>query len=480
MLTSGYRLIFIILIFLMGCSHTPKIYKMKGRLLLSHKIKSAIDQSGLTTNVGIKIIALESGKQLYQLNSELLFMPASNNKLYTAAAALHYLGSDYRFRTTVWTDSSDISNGRVNKLILKGGGDPDLSLASIDSLVEITSRIVTSVDTLLIDNTRLDSTPNGEGWMWDEGSWWYAARIDAMTLNDNCIDIDIAPGIPGQAPQVSINPPTDYVTLNNFARTVSDTLDMRPLKIERHWWDFSNIFDLTGDILLTGQRDTVYRNIEFPAQFTGKVFSEALIRQGISFDGPIIIDTLPPGARLLTEHISDSLSVSIRNFLKESDNLTGKLLVKTIGLETSGRQGNWQNGLLAVKLFLNDVVAIDTTGLRIADGSGVSRYNLTSPDQLVTVLQYVFNQSGFKSEYLAALPLSGVDGTLEKRMSDDRAAGRILAKTGTLSGASCLSGYAFTKSGAPLAFSIMMNGYVGSSEPYRQLQDDICTILATH
>lgn len=473
-------MVYSLLFLLLGCSQAPAIYKVRGQPLLSHKIKSTIDQSGLTTNIGLKVVALKTGKILYQLNSDHLFTPASNNKLYTAAAALYYLESGYNFRTTVWIDSSGIIDGKVGTLILKGSGDPDLSLVRLDSLADIVSRNINSIDTLIIDNTRLDSVRFGEGWMWDEGAWWYAAQIDAMTLNDNCIDIDIAPGQVGQPPVTIITPNTAYITINNQARTVDDTVGIRALKIERQWWNFSNIFDITGDILITAERDTIYRNIDSPARYSGQVFSEALIRQGISFDGPIIIDNLPPGARLLTENISDSLSVSIRNFLKESDNLTGELLVKTIGLETSDQQGNWKNGLTAIKKFLNDIVIIDTTAIRMVDGSGVSHYNLTSPDQLVAVLQYVYSQSGYQSDFLAALPLAGLDGTLENRMENDLVRGKILAKTGTLSGASCLSGYVFTKVGNPLAFSIMMNGYVGSSGPYRQLQDDICTILATH
>ncbi len=473
-------MVYILLFLLVGCSQAPAIYKVRGQPLLSHKIKSTIDQSGLITNIGLKVVAVKTGKTLYQLNSDHLFMPASNNKLYTAAAALYYLGPDYRFRTTVWIDSSEITDGNVGTLILKGGGDPDFSLASLDSLAEVVSRNINSIDTLIVDNTRLDSVRFGEGWMWDEGSRWYAAQVDAMTLNDNCIDIDIAPGLVGQPPVTTIAPNTAYIIINNQARTVVDTEGIRALKIERQWWDFSNIFDITGDILFTEQRDTIYRNIDSPARYSGQVFSEYLIRHGIEFKGPILIKPHPPEVALIAEHVSDSLSVILHNFLKASDNLTGELLVKTIGLETSGQQGNWNNGLTAIKKYLNDIVAIDTTTIRMVDGSGISRYNLTSPNQLVSVLQYVYNQSGYQSDFLAALPLAGLDGTLENRMENDLVRGKILAKTGTLSGASCLSGYVFTKAGDPLVFSIMMNGYVGSSGPYRQLQDDICAILATH
>ncbi|MBC8403536.1 MAG: D-alanyl-D-alanine carboxypeptidase [Candidatus Marinimicrobia bacterium] len=107
-------------------------------------------------------------------------------------------------------------------------------------------------------------------------------------------------------------------------------------------------------------------------------------------------------------------------------------------------------------------------------------YKVRGQPLLSHKIKSTIDLSGYQSDFLTALPQAGLDGTLENRMENDPVRGKILAKTGTLSGASCLSGYVFIKAGDPLAFSIMMNGYVGSSGPYRQLQDDICTILTNH
>ncbi len=469
----------VILLFTAGCSQAPDIYGTAGKPLLAHHIKSAIDESGLVTNLGIKVVSLETGKTIYRLNSENLFNPASNNKIFTAAAALHYLDSDYLFRTSIWTSPID-SAGHASRLVIKGSGDPDFSLNSLDSLAQLAAQQIKSVDSIIVDNTRLDSTRFGEGWMWDEGSGWYAAQIDAMTLNDNCIDIFISPGLTNHPPRITTRPVSSYFTINNHARTVTDTTDIMEFKIERQWWAGKNIFEASGDFLNDEQADTLFRNIDSPAYFTGHVLIDKLIMNGISVNSPPTLGQVSTSDILLTEHVSQPLDSSVRNFMKSSDNLTGELLVKTIGLETTGDQGNWDNGLRAVKSFLQDECSLDTNTFRMVDGSGVSRYNLASPKQLVQVLEFVYLKSEFKSNFLSTLPVAGFDGTLESRMKDENVSGKILAKTGTLAGVSCLSGYAFTSAGEALAFSIMMNGYVGSSGPFRRLQNEICTILANY
>ena len=132
------------------------------------------------------MVALKSGETLYELNSAKLFTPASNIKLFTLATALHYLGENHVFKTQVFKYK--------NNLILKGSGDPDLSVKELDSLAYRTSKFITTVDTLFLDASQMDSTHYGNGWMWDEGSWWYAAPVNALSLNDNCIDFIITPG----------------------------------------------------------------------------------------------------------------------------------------------------------------------------------------------------------------------------------------------------------------------------------------------
>ena len=320
---------------------------------------------------------------------------------------------------------------------------------------------------LIVDNSLFDDTRLGPGWMWDEGSGWYAAQIDALSFNDNCVDISVAPGSVGEKPQVSINPPTNYVEIRNEAITVNDAIDFIDFDIERRWWEENNIIDIVGEIFYTEEEDVYYRNIENPALFAGTVFSELLTSLGTEINSIVIEGKKTDSMVPIYKYYSEPLTYSLTNFLKASDNLSGELFVKMMGHVTSDDIGNWDNGILAVKTFLNNEVKIDTTQIRIVDGSGLSRYNLTSPDQLTQLLQYMYFNHGINAEFQSALPTGGWDGTLSNRMDNIQDVRGIRAKTGTMSGVSCLSGYAFTKSGEPLVFSLMMNGYIGSSQPYR-------------
>ena len=108
-----------IIVFFISCTQSPIIYTSVGKLSLKKKISSIINESKINTNIGIKAISLTSGKTLFDLNSNSLFNPASNNKLYTGLSALSLLDSNYTFNTNLYYDD--------NKLYLQGGGDPDLS-----------------------------------------------------------------------------------------------------------------------------------------------------------------------------------------------------------------------------------------------------------------------------------------------------------------------------------------------------------------
>ena len=123
-------------------------------------------------------------------------------------------------------------------------------------------------------------------------------------------------------------------------------------------------------------------------------------------------------------------------------------------------------------------MGIDTTAQNLADGSGVSRYNLVTAGQIVRLLEYMRSRSDLFPAYRDALPIAGVDGTLENRLRGTPAEGRARAKTGTLNGVTTLSGYVDSAEGEPLAFSVLVEFYVGSSAPRRAVQDSIVAALA--
>ena len=481
----------LVMIFLFSCSKAPTLINVKGHKKVLDNITTIIQESGLQTNLGIKIVDLESDEIIYEWNAQALFNPASNNKLYTCIAALAILDSNQTFSTSVYQDTE--------ALYLVGGGDPHLTLEQLDTMARTISDtmklylgrdywfqnnrvrlrtidLAKKLNYLILDDSMLDGVPYGPGWMWDEGSWWYAAQISALSINENCVDFYVTPGITGQPVLIKTNPVTDFISITNQSKTVNDTTNFKELKIERDWKKQTNSFTITGNVMDTASTDTFQRNVHDPTLYSGTVFAEMLQTRGININH-VIKAPLSPGAIKLAEHRSRPVNHALTEFMKRSENLTAELLVKHIGAVFYDTVGTWNNGLLAIKLFLHDTVGIDTNTFRLSDGSGVSRYNYSSPEHFIKLLTWAYNDKVIRDQFLSTFPIGGWGGTLDDRMKNEDSTVKIIAKTGTLSGVSCLSGYIFTTRGDPLAFSILMNGYVDEAKPFRNLQNRIVSAL---
>ena len=262
--------------------------------------------------------------------------------------------------------------------------------------------------------------------------------------------------------------------IRDSSRTVNDTIDFQKLKIERDWVSNKNIFTVTGEILDTTDLDTLYRNIYDPSLFTATIFKELLEDNGTKVR---YLSKKPQDLskyNTLATHLSDSLLISAINLMNESDNLTAELFVKLMGaMDTI--PGTWNNGIDSIKSFLSKEVEIDTSQIKLADGSGVSRYTLTSSDQLISLLTWVY-KSQYKNDFISTLPGGGwPKSTLEKRLVKEGQ--KVRAKTGGLSGVRNLAGYIESSRYGPVAFSILMNGYIGSSSKYRHVQNQIVKSL---
>jgi len=459
------NLVLIFALVLSSCYTPPQIYKPDGLFTVRNSINKLIDESRLETNIGIKAIYLSSGEAIFELNSKSLFNPASNNKLYTSLSAIAILDTSYVFKTSIYRDG--------NKIFLIGGGDPDLSLDELDSLANIVATKYPSINEIILDDTIMDSLTYGPGWMWDEGDEWYSAQISALSVNDNCIDFIINPSTNGNLINIETYPNSSYYTFLNQAYTVNDTVDFEKLKITRDWKNNRNSFLITGSVMDTSSADTIIRNVDEPTDYAGHLFREMLIKKGLNIKKLNKGIYSNSGTEIAT-HYSKSLPSILENLMVESDNLTAELLVKIIGYEYSQIEGNWQNGLHAMKVFLNDKASLDTTSFSISDGSGVSRYNYSSANNFISLLSWAYHNPEIRNNLLNILSFTGEEGTLLDRSLPNG----VYAKTGSLSGVSTFSGYILNPDKDPIAFSILMNGYKGSSLPFRELQDKIVSHLA--
>lgn len=445
---------------------------------LRKAIDRTIQEVDPNAHIGIEIISLKDGQKLYERNAKHMFVPASAQKIFTAASALSVLGADYRFETRLFRQDEVKEGILQGDLYLKGGGDPSLTTADLKKLAFQLSRtgIKTIQGDLVIDNFDFDNISQGPGWMWDEGAEYWNSPIDALLVNHSCVTVYVEPGAKENTPAaVAIHPKIEGVNVQNFAKTIKKNGE---LSISRRWVTKENLIEIGGTISLQSPGKQYEIPVESPSLYAAILFRDLLAELGIQLTGKITFKQVPEWAETIAVHRSVTLSEIVNQVMKESDNLYSNCIFKKMGEKLYKTPGTWKKGAQALRVFLSDTAKINVDDLAIVDGDGESRYNLVSPHQLVTFLAWMKDQSLIFPEFLSSMPLSGIDGSLQ-RMNDPLVKGRIRAKPGTMTGISSLAGYATTQDGEQLAFAIMINGFVKPAIEYKKnLEDRICTLLA--
>ncbi len=447
---------------------------------------------------GIDVIDVATGRVLYERNARKSFVPASNIKLYTTAAALDVLGPDYQYVTTVWTDgaiSEDVLQGNV---IVRGSGDPSIGGRFHDGDMLFTLRAwadslralgINRIEGNIIgDDDVFDDVPLGNGWSWDDEPYWYSAEISGLTFNDNNVDFEIRSASRGAPAEITWEPlNTDYVSVINRTETIhpDSSLDEGYARVRG-----TNVIEISSSVP-QGRTDYESLTITNPTLFFVHVFRQVLTEAGITVDGePIDVDDLAVkpdyvGGDLM--RIASYTSVPLREIVevinKRSQNLYAEQVLRTIGAESPMDDDRLEPGSarMGVAASINTFVeaGVDTSHFRIADGSGLSRLNLISPRMTTQLLTHMWTHADAdqREVFLSSLPVGGIDGTLRARFRTGRAFGNVRAKTGTLSGASSLSGFARIRGGRDVVFSIMVNNFTARTSEIRAAQDEIIELI---
>jgi len=435
---------------------------------------------------GIEVVELPSGKLLYQREAEHLYIPASNMKVFTTAAALEKLGPDYVFRTTVESDAAPDAQGRVANLYLVGRGDPNLGSRTFpykfngpqqaaDKFLEeladqVSARGVREVSgTLVADDTYFLWEPFALNWAADDLQWGFGAPVTALAFNDNSLTLHVQPGAKaGDEARVRLEPLADYYRLQSRVETSAAGTEKR-IFLER--LPGSMQLDVWGQIPADAAEETDTVAILNPPQVVAELFRRALEARGIAVEGQIEVrhftrfaavslpDPSPqsPPRVVLAEHTSPPLREAIKVINKESQNLHAEILLRTLG-HVVKNYGSLTVGLEALNAFAAQQVGILPGETYFSDGSGLSREDLVAPHAVVKLLLYMARSPRFPVFY-DSLPVSGIDGTLATRLSENRVRGKIHAKTGTVEHVNSLSGYMDLPSGKRLAFSILASNH---------------------
>ncbi len=483
---------------------------------LARQIQAIVHQPGFSrAHWGIDVVDLESGKVIYALNSDHLFLPASNAKLLSTSAALTLAGSEYRFHTTVETTGKIDANGRLlGDLVIVGRGDPNISgrvmpyqlktervSPHTQILEELADQVVQKgikiVDGDLIgDDSFYAPERYGEGWAHDDLQWIDGAPVSALTFNDNVLFLKIQPGEKaGEKALVTVDPQTSYYELENRILTTAAGV-ARKVGIHRDSGSYK--VTLWGSIPLDDAGLNEAIAIEDPAEFTAQVFRSLLEKRGITvtgktrpkhgdpaqfFDQPqtqaptsLVAAPIGPPAQVLAEHVSLPLIEDVRVTNKTSQNLHAELDLRLLG-QLKGLGGSFEGGAAALKQFLLHA-GLKPSEFFVLDGSGLSRRDLITPAAMVQLLVHASRQP-WGTAFEQTLPVAGVDGSLAERFVNTPAGGLVHAKTGTLSHVNALSGYGETSSGKRFVFSIFCNNHDLPSAKVVAVIDAIVVLLVT-
>lgn len=450
---------------------------------------------------GVLVVSLERGDTLFSLNPDLPLAPASNMKLYSTAAALYYLGPEFRYSTYVLADG-EIRDGILHgDLVLYGTGDPAISSRMLPGALTPLRALTDSLRAhgireirgdVLGDGSYFDDRWIGDGWREEYRLDSYSAPIGALSLAENIVSIRVGPGAPGQPAEIRTMPSTAGLLVQNQVRTVaSGNSSVR----------FS--YDPDG-LLIEGQiargHPGVARTVTVvdPANFAASAFRNLLEQDGIAVAGTVrtVRDpaespinrgareallagapTLPP--RVLGTHLSPTLAeiATVTNHV--SQNLFAEALFKTAGRIAIG-DGSFDAGARAVQYFLECEQPIDFTGVTIVDGSGLSPLNRVTARTTIHLLD-LMTRTDLWEVFHASLPEAaspnGGTHSLRGRMGGTPAARNLRAKTGTINNVSSLSGYVTAANGEQLAFAIFANE-VPSTWQAKRIEDAIGIRLA--
>jgi D-alanyl-D-alanine carboxypeptidase/D-alanyl-D-alanine-endopeptidase (penicillin-binding protein 4) len=430
--------------------------------------------------VGVRIESLRTGEVIFQRNSDKLVVPASNMKLLTMAVAAERLGWGYRFETKLEAVGSVTGGTLRGDLLVTGGGDPSivspdgghpaLFLEWAEALKQAGIRRVEG--RVVGIDTAFDDTGIGAGWAWDYLADGYAAPSGALSYNDNVVTVRVAPGkTAGERASITTHPAGSRFEIQNLALT-GESGSQASVSVDR--MPGSSKLVVTGRVPAGGSPANRVTTIDNPTAYFVEALRLALLDRGIvvtngAWDLDDIVSGAPPSTpawKLIARRESAALSALGALFLKVSQNYYGEMFLKAIGRQPD-RPGTAAAGRAVVRETLAKW-GIGADSFVMSDGSGLSRYDYVTADTIVTILKHVWRDEKLRGPFLAALPTSAYDGTLSGRMRDTPLAGRVQAKTGTISNMRALSGYLTTNSGERIVFSIIANHFTA---PTREIDD---------
>lgn len=409
------------------------------------------------SQVGVVAFDLASDKSIFEYNANSLMIPASTQKLLTAVAATAQLDENLTFDTRLYSRSSIRHGKLLGDLYLQFSGDPTLTSDDLRQLFKLLSNLgVYEITGDLYLVGQADEQLKAPGVVWDDLGICYAAPISRFVINQNCIQSQLTPMLANNEAKLSFPSylPVKITTTAYFDKNKQQEIcELNLQRLPKNQFHISGCFG--GDKPLK-----LAIAISDPALYAQQLVAQLIKSAKIRVKGKIKLTnhTIDASAKLIAEHKSQPLPSLIETMLLKSDNLIADRLFKTIGESVYDQPGSFTNGAKAMVRVLTDI-GIDLTHSQIADGSGLSRYNLLSASQLRQVLHLVYNEPRFE-HLIGKLPVAGQSGTLRYKSGYSKAPlkEKVIAKTGSMQGVDNLAGFLSISDDHNILFVILENG----------------------
>nr|WP_245200166.1 D-alanyl-D-alanine carboxypeptidase/D-alanyl-D-alanine-endopeptidase [Herbaspirillum sp. LeCh32-8] len=408
-------------------------------------------------NVGVLVLDADTGKRaLAAVNVTQPFNPASVMKLVTTDAALELLGPTYSWKTQAYIDGA-LDQGVLNgDLIIKGGGDPKLVMENFWLFLrQLRARGVKDIrGNLVLDRSYFAESTYDPSQFDGDPQKPYNAGPDALLINYKTLAFRFEPNPAAGTVSVTMDPP-----LAGYAIT-PPRLSQEPCG------------DWQGKLMLSNEATSAAFNGSFSAdcgpkvwyvhpyrmssaQYAGAMFAQMWADLGGSFSGRVVNGLVTPSARLMAESQSPTLPEVIRDINKYSNNVMARQVLLTLAAEMSGQAGDTVGGARVVRSWLSDK-GLDTSGLAIENGAGLSRIERVTPALLAGMLAQAY-RSPLMPEYVSSMPLVGYDGTMRRRLKTQSVAGQAHIKTGTLNDVRSIAGFVQAASGKSYVVVFLIN-----------------------
>ncbi len=430
-----------------------------GAAALGSAIGAALAGHTRSGGWGAIIVSLTRGDTLFSQNADAMMQPASTMKMYTSSVALDQFGSDFTFRTPVLRDAAIGPDGSLNgNLYLRGVGDPSLGSRfwhddqPMEALAkEIAAAGVKRVHGDIVgDATAFDDKLVPDGWKTSYLGAAYAARVSALSLNENLVWVVVEPNN-GKA-QVTLDPATTAIPVENTV-SLSGGSGGRISAVRRPDGSIS----VRGSI---GRNSGPLRYslvVDNPALFTTGALRAALQKEGIVVDGQTRLGPTPTGATEFAAISSPPLAQIVGEMDRESINIVAELLFRATAHAALKQIGSAESGLAHLREFMQRKVGASPSVVNVADGSGLSLNDSVTARSMVELLGYA-HKAEWGPTFHAALPVEGESGTLKRHGKGAPSRGNLHAKTGTTNTVAALGGFVTAKNGEVLAFSLIYNG----------------------